>query len=91
VGRDVSRYDYALQLLRGLNLPLSATPEQERAAASAAYPWGERSHHPYKMWRKATKAWQHDRERLRAFGGLRGPDATARDVAGTPLFVAGRP
>lgn len=33
-------------------LPADATLKQKRKALQDAYPWGEREHHPYKMWLK---------------------------------------
>ncbi len=32
------------------------------------YPYGERSYHPYKAWRKAVRTYLDERERCEAFG-----------------------
>lgn len=36
-------------------LPKDASDRERRAAVSAAYPWGERRHHPYRMWCAAVR------------------------------------
>lgn len=41
------------QVLDGL--PADATEAQKRAAVGAAYPFGERAHHPYRMWLAEVK------------------------------------
>ncbi len=38
-----------------MSLPESATLEERIKAVDAAYPFGERAMHPYKMWLKARR------------------------------------
>ena len=65
----MTRYDAALAILRGLNLPLDADDVSVRAAVRDAYPWGERKYAPYKAWLAAAKDWQAERAKLRAWTG----------------------
>lgn len=60
------RYEAALVVLRALPDP------DDAVAVRDAYPWGDRSHHPYKAWLRAVKAWRAERAKLAAFGGTRG-------------------
>jgi len=39
------------------SLPESATLDERKAVIDAAYPFGERAHHPYKVWVAARKAY----------------------------------
>lgn len=52
-----SWYEKAVEYIREEDekLPPDVTIEQRKKAISAAYPWGERRFHPYKMWLKAQK------------------------------------
>ena len=38
-------------------LPEAATLKARKAAIDAAYPFGEREHHPYKVWLKERRAY----------------------------------
>lgn len=37
------------------SLPVDATLKERTKAIDAAYPFGERAHHPYKVWLEARK------------------------------------
>lgn len=50
--RDISLSTIAAALA---GLPPDATLEQKRAAIDAAYPFGQRSHWPYKAWLAARR------------------------------------
>jgi hypothetical protein len=75
-------------------LPEGATEREVRLAMRAAYPFGPRSHWPYKAWLSRCRAWRAA-HRL----GMRSPPATSRggiginDHATLNLFSApeGRP
>lgn len=47
-------------------LPKDITPEEKRKAVEAAYPFGERAMHPYKIWRKRVQFHLGPSERKRA-------------------------
>jgi hypothetical protein len=49
--------DAARECIRKVHagLPETATFEERKAALRAAYPFGEREMHPYKMWCKAQR------------------------------------
>lgn len=64
-----SRREVALEILNGLKLPLNASDDEVARAVREAYPWGPRSHHPYKAWLAAVKEWKGARAKLRAFSG----------------------
>jgi len=63
-----SRYEWAVRYLHDLRIPIDAPAEDVERRVFEAYPWGERSHHPYKAWLRAVKTWRQQREKLRALG-----------------------
>lgn len=52
-----SWYEKAVEYIQeaGSKLPSDISIKDRKKAVSAAYPWGERRYHPYKMWLKAQK------------------------------------
>lgn len=53
--RDTSWSDRADRVLQTLFVP--GEPAASRAAVYAAYPFGPRSHWPYKVWCRRVRAW----------------------------------
>lgn len=53
----MSWYESARERIRALDatLPADMPFDERQKAVSAAYPWGERRMHPYKMWLKAQR------------------------------------
>lgn len=62
-------------------LPPDVSFADRRKAISKAYPWGERSMHPYKMWLKAQKRYlaRYDPRPAGPLAPLPAPPAVAKE------------
>jgi hypothetical protein len=70
----VSRGTWAAAADRALKQAFDALPAGADAAAIEkaihdAYPFGPRSHHPYKVWLARVKVWKQMRAKLRSWQG----------------------
>ncbi len=65
----MSRYDTSLRIIQqALREVPKGTPRKEvERILFDLYPYGRRSHHPYKMWRKAVRDCLHERAKFDAF------------------------
>jgi hypothetical protein len=57
--KTMTRREYIQNVLQEvfLALPDDATEKEVRQAVSAAFPFGIRSHHPYKIWLDESRKW----------------------------------